>query len=59
MKDKVTILYKSGQKVHVKVDRLVVNRNFDGPVKLEWENMVPRPLSISGGNIESIWEGWI
>lgn len=53
----VTILYKSGNKVHVKVDSLSIKRFMNGSKEVSWEKMRPNPLLIGVDDIEAVFEG--
>lgn len=58
MKKTVTIIYKSGQKVRVKVDKMTITRNTaTGSVSVKWEGIQPNPLLFGIDEVESVWEG--
>lgn len=58
---KVTIVYKSGVKVRLRLKRLSVTwgRESGTVTALEWEGLKNAPIHAGLGNIESVWNGWI
>lgn len=58
MKHTVTIIYKSGAKVHVECDSFTATRGISvGLKEVKWEKIRPNPLYFGVDNVESIWEG--
>lgn len=55
--DWVTIVYKSGAKVHARVERLTVRAVQGEVVAMEWERMEPRPLAVGVAEVAAIWMG--
>lgn len=53
----LTILYKSGQKVRVRVKTFSVKRYADGRVEFSWDGINPKPLLLGADEIEAVWEG--
>ena len=55
----VTIIYKSGAKVHLRVEDLTVKWLGDDLTKLSWEGTDPEtePLFVSLSDIAAVWKG--
>jgi hypothetical protein len=53
----VTIIYKSGAKVRVKVDKLTVRKNGSDLKAVDWTSAKPNPLLLGLGEIAAIFEG--
>lgn len=54
----VTVIYKSGQKVRVKVNSMSITRNpSSGQTSVKWDGIEPRPLLFGIDEVESVWEG--
>lgn len=59
--DKLTIVYKSGQRVHVRAKSLTAtwSRADQALTKLEWDSLEPRPIFVNLHAVESIWNGHV
>ena len=53
----VTIIYRSGTKVRVRVEGLTVTTQGGEVTKMEWKQMDPRPLALNCNEVESVWMG--
>lgn len=59
MKYKITIIYKSGVKIHAKADKFTVTSYNDGGASYEWEGLEPNPLRIGADDIAAVYEGHV
>jgi hypothetical protein len=53
----VTIIYKSGAKVHLEVKELSITKGVNGLKEITWEEADPRPLFIGIDEVAAIYEG--
>lgn len=58
-KEKVTILYKSGQRVHVRCKSFKVTRFASGSLEVSWDTLRPPALLLGIDDIEAVWNGWV
>ena len=56
-KDDITIIYKSGAKVHLKVDSFRITKSGGELHSAEWDKADPRPLLLGVDEIAAIYEG--
>lgn len=59
MKSKITIIYKSGVKIHAKADKFTVTSYNNGGANYKWEGLEPIPLRIGADEIAAIYEGHV
>lgn len=52
-----TILYKSGNKVHLKAEGLEVTKYRSGDIEVKWDKMEPKPFLLGVNDIEAIFAG--
>lgn len=53
----VTIIYKSGAKVHLQVESMGVTRFGTGATEVTWKDAKPKPLLMGVDEIAAIFEG--
>lgn len=53
----LTVLYKSGNKIRIKVENMTVTRTASGDLSVAWEGLEPHPLLFGVDDVEAIWEG--
>lgn len=58
---KVTVLYRSGVKVHIRCKTFKVTRSpFDGHITgIEWSEATPAPIHIGFNEIAAVWNGHV
>ena len=56
---KLTILYKSGAKVHVRADNFEVKKQGGTLTETNWVNLKPRPLYFGVDEVAAIYQGHV
>lgn len=57
-----TILYKSGQKVHIRAEEVVVHFTTEFPsrvARIDWTGIEPDSIYTGLSNIEAVWNGHV